>query len=276
MKKGARLINEINACMPKANSAAFWWLGQLGFVVKLGDKTIYLDPFLSEHPDRKIPPLLRPQEVTNADYIIGSHDHLDHIDREVWHELSVSSPQAKFIVPQLLLPSLPKELHIEDERFNGLDDGVTLKLSNTMKISGIAAAHEFLDRDTHTGAYPYLGCVIEGNGCVLYHAGDTCIYEGLHHKLRKFGEIDVMFLPINGRDAIRYSQNIMGNMTYQEAVDLAGVLNPKLVVPAHYDMFHMNKEDPALFEAYIRIKFPEICYWIGEHGSHNLYYRNNV
>lgn len=271
MKTGADLVNEINTCIPGDKTIAFWWLGQLGFAVKIGRKTLYLDPFLSEHPDRKIPPLLKPQEVTNADYIFGSHDHLDHIDREVWHQLSVSSPAAKFIVPKLLIPSLSHDLQIKENRFIGLDDGITMNLTHNIRISGIASAHEFLDRDADTGAYPYLGCVIEGNGCILYHAGDTCIYEGLYHKLRKFGKIDVMYLPINGRDGRRYRENTIGNMTYQEAVDLAGILKPNLVVPAHYEMFDNNKEDPTLFADYIEAKYAGIPYWIGEHGKKVLY-----
>ncbi len=271
MKKNEYLINEINQCNPDMGTAAFWWLGQLGFALKLGKKTFYLDPFLSEHSNRKILPLLKPQEVTNADYIIGSHDHIDHIDREVWHQLSVSSPDAKFIVSRLLIPSLSNDLAIPKDRFIGFDDGITLHLTDNIKVSGIAAAHEFLDRDPDTGAYPYLGCVIEGNGCTLYHSGDTCIYEGLYQKLRKFGKIDIMFLPINGRDARRYSSNIIGNMTYQEAVDLAGTLKPCLVVPAHYDMFEKNKENSILFADYITVKYPGISYWIGDHGEMVLY-----
>ena len=267
MKTGSSLIQEVNACKPDMGKAAFWWLGQLGYILKIGKKIIYLDAFLADHPDRRIPPLLRPEQVTNADYIFGSHDHIDHIDREVWHQLSLSSPFAQFIVPGLLIPSLAKDLEIPEERFIGLEDKKTISLSEDLCISGIAAAHEFLDQDQQTGAYPYLGCVIEGNGCKVYHAGDTCIYEGLYGRLREFGKIDVMFLPINGRDGKRYRGNTIGNMTYQEAVDLAGTLKPGLVVPAHYEMFENNQEDPLLFADYISAKYPDVRYWIGGHGE---------
>ena len=273
MKKGADLINEIRTYIPQTGSAAFWWLGQLGYAVKLGDKTLYLDPFLSERPDRRVPPLLKPHEVTNADYILGSHDHMDHIDRGIWYELSIASPAAKFIVPKLLLHSLSRDLGIPKARFIGLDDGSTLHLPDGLKITGIAAAHEFLDRDPHTGSFPYLGYGIEGNGCTLYHSGDTCIYEGMYDKLRSLGKIDILFVPINGRDGKRYRGGIIGNMTYQEAVDLAGALNPGLVVPAHYEMFEDNQEDPALFADYITAKFPEIRFWIGGHGERVLCHR---
>jgi L-ascorbate 6-phosphate lactonase len=91
--------------------------------------------------------------------------------------------------------------------------------------------------------------------------------KGLRERLKKRDKIDVMFIPINGRDAKRYRKNCIGNMTYQEAVDLAGSIKPGLVVPAHYEMFTFNSEDPLLFTDYLEIKYPGIEYWIGSHGD---------
>jgi L-ascorbate metabolism protein UlaG (beta-lactamase superfamily) len=267
MKTGIELINEINSCKLEKETAAFWWLGQMGFAVKLDEKIIYIDLFLSEIGNRRnIEPLIKPEEITNADYIFGTHDHTDHIDRAVWHQISLSSPKAKFIVPDLLVDSLSEDLNIPKERFIGLDDGVSLDIQD-FKISGVASAHEFLDRDPITGKYPYLGYVIEYKDFILYHSGDTCIYEGMQTKLKKWDKIDLMFIPINGRDAKRYSNNIIGNMTYQEAVDLAGAIKPGLVVPAHYEMFDMNSADPNLFADYLNIKYEGVKHWIGRHGE---------
>jgi L-ascorbate metabolism protein UlaG (beta-lactamase superfamily) len=265
MKIGLELINEVNECIVEKGDMAFWWIGQLGYILKIGKTVVYCDPYLSDSPNRSISSLLKPEEVTNADFILGSHDHSDHIDRKVWHQLSVSSPKAKFIVPKLLIQSLSKELNIQEDRFIGLDDGLTI-LEKGLKITGIAAAHEFLDQDI-SGSYPYLGYVIEGSDCTIYHSGDTCIYEGMYAKLRKWNRFDVMFVPINGRDAKRYRSNCIGNMTYQEAVDLVGVMKPKLAVPGHYEMFKTNSEDPQLFAEYIEAKYPGVKYWIGQHGQ---------
>jgi L-ascorbate 6-phosphate lactonase len=266
MKNGLDLTKEINSCDLQKGNSAFWWLGQMGYIVKLGETVIYLDAFISDHSDREIPPLLRAQEVINADFIFGSHDHIDHIDRGAWNQMSLSSPKAKFVVPKLLIKELSKDLNIPEARFIGLDDATSITAGG-LKITGIASAHEFLDKDVVTGSYPYLGFIIEGNGCVLYHSGDTCIYEGLHSKLKKLNRIDVMFIPINGRDAKKYRANIIGNMTYQEAVDLAGDINPGLVVPGHYEMFAGNREDPLLFSDYLGAKYPGIPCWIGNHGD---------
>lgn len=266
MKTRLELINDINNCVLEKGNLAFWWLGQLGYAVKAGETVMYFDPFLSDISGRNVPPLLKPEDITNADFIFGSHDHIDHIDRDVWHQLSLSSPKATFVVPKLLIKALSKDLNISENRFIGLDDGVS-DIEGPVKITGIAAAHELLDQDKESGSYPYLGYIVEANDCTLYHSGDTCIYEGMYTKLKKWDNFDVIFVPINGRDARRYRANCIGNMTYQEAVDLSGSLKPKLVVPGHYEMFDFNSENPSLFADYISAKYPEVRYLIGEHGE---------
>ena len=136
----------------------------------------------------------------------------------------------------------------------GMNDGESYS-SGDVTIHTIAASHEFLDRDESTGLYPYLQYIIEANGVRIHHAGDTVRYEGMLSKIRAFGSIDAQLLPINGRDAKRYRMDFIGNMTYQEAADLAGEVEPKIVIPGHWDMFDINGEDPSLFADYLDAKY---------------------
>lgn len=265
MLTGMELIADINDCELKKGQSALWWLGQHSFIIKLGATIIYVDPFLSPHESRLVPSLLEPQQITHADLVLGSHDHTDHIDRDIWPALAAASPQAKFIVPELLRQQLSNELQIPIKRLVGLDDNQTCQCGD-LQITGIASAHEFLDRDGDTGHFPYLGYVLESNGCCIYHSGDCCIYEGLRAKLKRWS-FDVVMLPINGRDAKRLASGCIGNMTYQEAADLAGTLQPKLTIPAHYDMFAMNREDPSLFADYMRVKYPHLETHICQYGE---------
>jgi L-ascorbate metabolism protein UlaG (beta-lactamase superfamily) len=257
MKTGKTLIREIDTTKTEDCQCAFWWLGQHGFALKLGTAVCYVDAYLSLNKKRTVAPLLRPEDITNADIVLGSHDHEDHIDRKAWPEIAKASPKTKFVVPELLREQLSSELGIPLERFLGVDKGISVETAG-LKITGVPAAHEFLDRDEITGFHPHIGFIIEGNGFSLYHAGDTCIYEGMHTILRQW-KLDMAFLPINGRDARRLRADCIGNMTYQEAADLAGALRPGLVVPAHFEMFRMNSEDPRLFIDYMRVKYPGLA-----------------
>lgn len=231
-KQSTELITEFSHTRLSSNEAELWWLVQHSFVLKLGDCVIYLDPFLSPMDSRRIPPLFNAEQSINADLITGSHDHGDHIDRPIWPSLAQASADALFLVPELLRDVLSEDLHIPSSRFRGLDDGESIDCRG-IQITAIAAAHEFLDRDPETGQHPYLGFVFKAGDISIYFAGDTCIYEGLVAKLQSH-DIDLTLLPINGRDANRLRRGIVGNMTYQEAADLAGAIGAVQVVPAHY------------------------------------------
>ncbi len=111
------------------------------------------------------------------------------------------------------------------------------------RIRAIPSAHEGLDTDDR-GRHLYLGFVIDLGGLRFYHSGDTLAYDGLIAAVGD--EVDVMFLPVNGRDA---SRGVPGNMTAAEAVDLANQVGPKYVVPHHYDMFTFNTATVGGFEA---------------------------
>jgi len=63
---------------------------------------------------------------------------------------------------------------------------------------------------------------------------------------------------------------VIGNMTYQEAADLAGALSPRLVIPAHYDMFANNPGDPQAFADYVRAKYPDLSVKICDYGERIL------
>lgn len=262
---GEVLAQSIRAARPAAGRALLWWLGQHSFVVRLGSATIYIDPYLTDNPKRRVRPLLAPELVTDADLIIGTHDHSDHIDRPIWPTLAKASPQARFVVPEILRAGLMTDLALPGERVLGLDDGVVLDLCG-VRIHGLPAAHELLAPDPVSGQYRTLGVVLEAGGCAIYHAGDTCLYEGLHDSLRAF-RLAAALLPINGRDAERLARNCIGNMTFQEAVDLAGAVRPGLTVCTHFDMFLGNLEDPRKFSDYMRVKYPGLRALVPEYGT---------
>jgi L-ascorbate metabolism protein UlaG (beta-lactamase superfamily) len=264
MLTGQALLKNVRDCVLRKGQGAIWWLGQAGFIVKLGRTVIGIDLFLSPHPRRRIPALLSPDAAAGFDLFLGTHDHRDHIDRPAWPALAQSSPKAAFIVPAFLLPGLANALRLPPERFLGLDDGVCTALKG-VRVTGVAAAHELLDRDPATGRYPYLGYLIEGNGFRLYHSGDCCVYEGLQTRLSR-RRPDLVLLPINGRDAVRLKANCIGNMTYQEAADLAGALAPAMTIPTHYEMFAGNSENPQLFLDYMKAKYPRLKTAACEHG----------
>ena len=236
-----------------AGSAVLWRLGQMGLLARIGKTVLCIDYFASELPERQLPPPVPAEETEGIHAFLGTHNHLDHIDHESWRAWAGNCPDAKFVFPRLHRQEVLAD-GIAEDRCLGLNDGESCRIGD-VTVHAIAAAHEFLDPDPATGLYPCLQYIIEGNGVRIYHAGDTLRYEGMLPKLKAFGPFDAAILPINGRDGNRYRRNCIGNMTFQEAADLAGELKPLLVIPGHWDMFADNPGDPEAFADYLDAKY---------------------
>ena len=204
------------------------WLGQMGLLIRTPETAVCIDYFASPDAQRQCAPPIPAEDLKGIDAFLGTHDHLDHIDHNAWKIWAHTLPRAKFIFPRKHLQAV-------------LADGVDIQNAVGLNEGGL---------------YPYLQYVAETNGIRIHHAGDTVRYEGMLPKIRAFGRIDVQMLPINGRDARRYRQNCIGNMTWQEAADLAGETGPSMVIPGHWDMFADNSADPAEFADYLDAKYP--------------------
>ena len=145
VKTGKALIDDVDTREVPAGQCSLWWLGQHGFIAKLGRTVCYFDPYLTPDPLRRVAPLLKAEEITNASLIFGSHDHGDHIDREAWPGIAAASPRAKFIVPRLLREKIVREVGIPDDRVLGADEGIEI-IECGITVTAIPAAHEFWTR----------------------------------------------------------------------------------------------------------------------------------
>ena len=248
------LLKVIREAPLQKGTAALWWMGQMGLWIKLAAQLISVDYFASPIDRRQTPPPVPAEEVEGVTLFLGTHDHLDHIDHEAWKIWGRTCPDAVFGFPRLHEGTVLQD-GIRPGNLLGLNDGEQVRVGG-VTIRAIAAAHEFLDRDESTGLYPCLQYVIEGDGLRIWHAGDGLRYEGLLPRLQALGPLDASVLPINGRDGARYRRSCIGNMTFQEAADLAGELAPGVVIPGHWDMFADNPGDPAAFADYLDAKYP--------------------
>lgn len=274
------LIKEINETIVEENSLALWWLGQSGFVIKGDGLVIYLDPYLSTRLERMtanavpekrhvrlwaIP--VAPEEISNADYVICSHDHGDHLDPETLAPLYQASPNVRFVIPNTARERLI-QLGIPAKRIISVNVGHSVDLGR-IKLTPIPGKHNEFDQN-EDGSYPYLGYLIEINGITIYHAGDTIIYNGLVERLSRY-LIDIALLPINGGDPVRVAHGFMSNMNYQEAADLGAAIHARLIIPTHYGMFQINTEDVGNFEKYIVKAHPRQGYQIMSQGKRFMF-----
>ncbi len=235
------------------NQVALFYLGQEGFLIKHRDTYILVDPYLSDYVDRhccsetvkwirNYPAPIEASELDFVDYVLCTHAHFDHADPDTLSVLAKCNSKAIFIAPEPMKATL-LSYGIIPERIIGAIADETLVL-NGCNITPIPSAHEELHTDEN-GNYMELGYKISIVDVCIYHAGDCCIYDGLVDRLMN---VDVLMVPINGRSYFkRYEDDIIGNMTAEEAVVLAKKTNAGMIVPMHYDLYSVNCVNPAHF-----------------------------
>ena len=242
------MIEQINQIQIIANSLAVFGFGQMGFGVKGPDATIYLDLCLSDYVgeqlgewwQRAYPPPVEPEQVTNTDYYFISHEHWDHLDPATVEKVAHASPQAKFVTNGWCQTIL-QEMGISSDRIIVPEIGVSTQVGSTsMQVTTVPAAHYDLEYDADKG-HRWVGFLIEWNGVVLYHAGDTIIYPDYNDILRKLPRIDVAIMPVNGRDYYRETDGgAIGNLLPAEAAQLAKNHGWDVLIPGHNDLYKNN------------------------------------
>jgi len=252
-QKDDTLLAEIRNTATDADSFACWWLGQSGFLIKWQGKHLLLDPYLSDSLTKKYATtdkphvrmtelVIDPARLDFVDIVTSSHNHTDHLDAETLIPLMQANPNLKMVIPEANRAFVAERIKCEAGWAVGINAGQSLDIQG-FKFTAIPAAHEKIDKDAQ-GQCLYLGYVIQFGGFSIYHSGDTVLFPEMVPLLRPF-EVDVAFLPINGRDQKR---GVAGNLDCLEAAALGKAIEAQYVIPCHYDMFEFNTADVRVFE----------------------------
>jgi L-ascorbate metabolism protein UlaG (beta-lactamase superfamily) len=238
-----------------------WWLGQSGFLVQWRGRHLLVDPYLSDSLTRKYAAtdrphvrmtarVVEPERLDFVDLVTSSHNHTDHLDAETLGPLLRVNPGLRLIGAEANRSFIAERLGIDPAEIVGVDDGTTVEAAG-FRITGVAAAHEAVERDEQ-GRCRFLGYLIRFGGWTLYHSGDCMPYDGLEEHIRELAvgqPIDVALLPINGRAPER---RVAGNFDGPEAARLAWSIGATIAIPMHYEMFTFNTASPEPFAAEAR------------------------
>lgn len=251
------LIEQINRERLPDRAVALWWLGQASFALKGAGVVVYTDPYLRESDRRLSPPPFPPSAVTNADLVLLTHDHGDHIDPSTLPDLAAASPNARFVAPRPLVGRVADLVGGADRVIPAVaDEPLRLEVrGTTVELLPVPAKHEEFDL-TEQG-YPHLGYSIRLGGVCVHHSGDTIPYEGQTERVQVH-RVDVALLPINGRDFYRTRANTIGNMNGREAATFASQIGASVVIPMHYGMFSGNTVPPGNFVTYVSEAYPAL------------------
>lgn len=203
----------------------FRFLGQSGFFVQIGEHELLIDPFLTgndlavDKPDDFSPP-----------YILLTHGHADHYgDTEEIAKRSGATVVSSFEIAEYLSQ---KEISA-----HGMNPGGSFAFPFG-KLKFTPAWHSNSLPDGTYGGMP-MGLTLEAEGKRVYHAGDTALFSDMTLIAR--GGLDLAFLPIGDNFT-------MGPTDALEAVKL---LQPKQVVPVHYNTFPVIEQDAEAFRTMV-------------------------
>jgi L-ascorbate metabolism protein UlaG (beta-lactamase superfamily) len=200
------------------------WFGHSFFLVEAGSLKILVDPWAT-HP--LSPTTVEEVAGLRPNYILVTHDHLDHLGESVEISKRTGAP----IVGTFELSLEVAEKGVPEAQTVGMNIGGTVKLGDGVEVYMTPALHT-ANRGAPTG---FVISTPEGS---IYHAGDTGVFGDMELIGRMF-DLDLALLPIGG----------FYTMGSREAAWAVQLLRAKSVVPMHYNTFPVIKQDPEDFKS---------------------------
>ncbi len=236
--------------------ASLTWYGQSGFRLAAGESRVLIDPFLTDRDDRRYRPPAAAPDFADITLVLCTHEHADHLDLPFLREFCAVNPAATIVVPAPVVEFAAGH-GVDRSRLVGAVPGQELH-DRDVTVHPLPALHglggdEPVSYEFSSGGGPvrFLGYVIDIGGIRFYHSGDGLVYPELPGTLSGLAP-DVLMLPINGRDHMRESRGIVGNMNETEAAWLCAEVGPAYVIPMHYDAIAGNTGDPGHFTRLVR------------------------
>jgi L-ascorbate metabolism protein UlaG (beta-lactamase superfamily) len=195
------------------------WLGHGSWLITSADQRIVLDPFLTNSPTAPLS-----IDELEADYILVSHGHFDHVDDLV---PLASRCQATVIGMFEIINWLESKHEITATEPMNLGGEIELPFG---KVKMVQATHSSVLPDGTNGGVP-AGFVVSFPEGKVYFACDTGLFLDMQ-LIGKLG-IELAVLPIGDRFTMGPADSI-------EAIKL---LQPRRVAPAHYNTWPPIEQD---------------------------------
>jgi L-ascorbate 6-phosphate lactonase len=226
---------ELDRAEVPAGGIGLYWLGQAGFAFRTtAGRRIFLDPYLSDACERlhgfkrlSLPAILA--EEVEADWVILTHEHTDHLDPDAIPEIARRNPACRFAGPIGCTDGL-EQAGVTAERRVVLEPDQRYDLGDLV-VHTVPADHGDLSPSA-------LALVLDFGGVRVMATGDSSWRPKLFKPLYDLN-LDVVLPVING---------VFGNMNHIDATMLVAEAKPRLAIPCHFWTFaEQGAGDPGGF-----------------------------
>ncbi len=215
------------------------WLGHSAFQL-ISDEgvKILVDPFISNNPSCPLP-----VEEIEADIICITHGHSDHFG----DAMDIANNTNAVLVANHEISLFLNEQGLE---CIGMNTGGSISLRGIM-ITMLDAKHsssiDFTDEVRPAGCPGSFMFTFE-DGTKVFHAGDTGLFSDLETIVGNIFKPDIALIPIGDRFTMDPFQGALATMW----------VNPKVVIPMHYNTFPAIEQDPVVFSNFVTQLNPNI------------------
>ena len=200
-------------------SLTITWYSHACFLIETDKARLLVDPFITDNP---LSPVKADEMQVN--FILVSHGHGDHVGDTV----SIAKQTGAMVISNYEIQNWIVSQGVENVHPMHIGGGFDFPWG---RVKLTIAQHGSALPDGSYGGNP-CGFLFYIDGKKIYHACDT----GLFYDMKLIGEegIDLAILPIGDNFT----------MGPDDALRAVKLIEPKQVVPIHYDTFDVIKQDP--------------------------------
>lgn len=247
-----------------------WW-GHATCTVRDSGVRVLTDPLFA----RRLAHLRRrrgavpPPEAAEADVVLVSHLHADHLHLP---SLARLADGTRLVVPRgarRAVPGLARLAGLRGLVVTEVVPGEEVRVREDVRVRAVAARHDGRRLPFGPRRTPALGYVVQGAERT-YFAGDTGLFDTM---AKEVGPVDVALLPVGGWGPCLGE----GHLDPERAARAAAVLGPAAAVPVHYGTYWpvgMDAVRPHEFHApgeefarWARRLAPEVDVRVPAHGE---------
>ncbi|MEF8853434.1 MAG: MBL fold metallo-hydrolase [Haloarculaceae archaeon] len=244
---GRWLLDRIESADP--DGVAVWYLGCNGFVLKADDgTTVFIDPYLGTgNPPRTvrmIPVPFSPEDVSEADAVFGSHEHLDHVHGPSQGPI-LANTGADFYASDASHDVVAEEdwtgeYGVDDDQLYEIAEGDTV---------GVGAFTVHVEPANDPDAIHPVSTVFEHDAGTFFHGGDA--RPGEFESVGEAYDIDLgalAFGAVGNVDEPEASERVRTKWYSDEnqVIEAANELQIDRLLPSHWDMWKGLTTEPTV------------------------------